>query len=358
MASSDRRLPNYRMKVDNRELGTQQLLDALTDHLALYHRKAPRLSVNDKQSDGPWKEKALSWFRSLSLEQRRVALTIFDRSWVALVLQMQRRLAKEGRGYFLVLPDVPEKEPLSASSKPDQKSTLEEARKARKSFKTRTKSSTQVYECAPVMVLPSLCFRKARGLLARLDEEHAAGELLCSNVEVSSSVEAGDINANGLDIACVSEEFLRDPDHFFATMDTITYGGFLSSLANSQQDSLWQELLWLKSMGYYTMAAFVANKLELAMWSAWLNDEGTHRPPKTLCKELRKSGWNAKAHSLNTSAVTVCKRYKAFKDWWMTLEENARFSMLRLAVAKAVKMEVSMLSLTKVDYNRCLLHAC
>ncbi|MCO5609800.1 hypothetical protein L7F22_064032 [Adiantum nelumboides] len=340
------------MKADNREMGTQQLLDALTDHLALYHRKASR---HDKQSDGPWKEKALSWFRSLSLEQRHAALTIFDRSWVALILQMQRRLAKEGKGYFLVLPDVPGRESQSASamkapsSKLDPKSALEEPRKARKSFKTRKKSSTPVCECAPAIALPSLCFRKARGLLARLDDEHAAGELLCSNVEVSSSIEGADINTHWLDIACVSEDLLRDPDQFFATMDTITFGGFLSSLGSSQHNSSWQELPWLKSMGYYTLAAFVANKLELAMWSAWLIDEGINRPPKTLSKELRKTGWNVKAYSLNTSTMTMCKRCKAFKDWWINLEEIARFNMLRLAIPKAVKVEVSTFSFTKVN---------
>eukprot|EP00250_Pteridium_aquilinum_P001393 c11592_g1_i1 orf=3-1946(-) len=361
MASVDRTFFHNRMKTDNKELGTQQLLDALTDHLALYHRKVSCATTIDRQSKGSLKEKALQWFRGLSVEQRRFVLTVCDKNWVAVLLQMRRSLAKEGRGYFLVLPDVLEREPFPASSiksaspsshtslfnKPEEKAAFEEPRKGRKSFKTRKKSTTpassfekSVCQGTPAMALPSLCFRKARGLLARLEKEHTAGEMLCSNLELFSSVEAADASLNWLDTVCISEDLLSNPDQFFTTMDAITYGEFLSSVPAGHQDSSWEELPWLKSMGYYSMSAFVANKVELAMWSGWLYDEGIHRPPKSLSKELRKTGLIVKGHKNDVSVMTVCKRYKDFKDWWLTLGEAARSNMLKLAVARAAKMEV------------------
>lgn len=352
MPSLDRAFFNNRMKMENKEMGTQQLLDALTDHLALYHRKASCTMQNEGKLKGSLKEKALQWFLGLSIEQRRSVVTICDKNWVAVALQMHRRLANEGRGFFLVLPDVLEREPLPASSiktafpnKPEQRAEV--PKKARKSFKTGKKSTTSASSStksicagAPTVALPGLCFRKARGLLARLDEEHLAGELLCNNLELFSSVETADGCLNSLDTFSISEDLLSTPDQFFASMNTITCGEFLSSIKAVPQDSSWEELPWLKSMGYYTMAAFVANKVELAMQSAWLRDEGTHRPPKNLSKELRKTGLLAKAHKKDVAAMTVLKRYQGFKDWWITFKEDARSKMLRLAVARVAKMEV------------------
>lgn len=354
------------------DMGTQQLLDALTDHLALYHRKASHAARNEGALKGSLKEKALQWFRSLSLEQRRSILTMCDKSWVAVVLQMHKRLAREGRGFFLVLPDVQEGEALLASSvnpashtspaltsnKLEQKT--EEHNKAKKSFKARKKrtsltpSSTKTI-CAGTSAtsLPGLCFRKARGLLARLDEEHEAGELLCNNLQLFGSVETGDVSLSSLDTFSISEDLLSTPDQFFATMNIITCGEFLSSIGVISQDTSMEELPWLKSMGYYTLAAFVANKVELAMQLAWLQDEGSHRPPKNLCKEIRKTGVLSKARKQDVAAMAVLKRYKAFKDWWITLREDSRVKLLSLAVARAAKMEVRIFEPYCVGYASC-----
>lgn len=358
-------LAGDRVNMDNTRMGTQQLLDALTDHLALYHRKASCPKADDRKTKCSVRDKVLEWFRGLTTEQRRSILTISDRSWVAVLLQMQRRLEREGPGFFFLLTDVLQSEPVITSGEkpaiPSSQTFIKseqeaESKKSRKSMKSRKKtvapassssSSSAVTgslkkPCQGVaaMALPGLCFRKAKGLLARLDEEQGAGELLCGNLELFSTVEATAAGLNLLDTVSISEDLLRNVDQFLAMMDAITHSEFFVSVGAGRQDSSWEELPWLKSMGYYTMAAFVANKVELAMWSAWLQDEGAHRPSRNLSKELRKTGRSMKTPINDVSASTVCRRSKGFRDWWMTLAEDVKSKALRLVVARAAKLEV------------------
>jgi hypothetical protein len=59
-------------------------------------------------------------------------------------------------------------------------------------------------------------------------------------------------------------------------MDEISNGGFLRG-DQSKLGSDWVELEWLKEKGYYSIEAFVANRLEVALRLAWLNCNGVRK---------------------------------------------------------------------------------
>jgi hypothetical protein len=333
-------------------LGTQQLLDALTDHRALYHRKASVATPSSlpQKSDAKIKNLVLQWFKGLTSDQRCSILTIFDRSWVSIILQMQKRLMKEGPGFFFLLTDVLQDEAvaktlpsLQQSLRSDQAIEAKEAKRPKRSGKSRKKvlsaptpvpSVKKHHEHA--ILLPGLCFRRARGLLARMNEGDVAGELLCRNVELFSSNESEIPGLDFLDTISINENLLTSTEEFLELMDSITHGQFLLSISNSQ-DSSWEELPWLKNMGYYTLPAFVANKIELVLWSAWLRD---HRTPKNVSKGLRKIGHMAKNVSNDAAASTVCRRNQGFREWWMQQSEEMRLRTSRFAVTRAARVEV------------------
>lgn len=333
-------------------MGTSQLLDALTDHLALYHREISRAQTPD--SKGAVRNKVLEWMAVLSAEQRQTTMTISDRNWVAIVLQMHKRLKKEGAGYFFLLTDVLEADPVDIAKNEVSKSCAHslseqelELKKVRKSHKSRKRVKAQPSSTSgnksyqdSATGLPGLCFRKAKGLLARLDEQQAAGELLSQNLEFFTSEDTTAAEGlNYLDTVSVSVDLLKNLDQFLAIMDTITHGEFLTTVAG-RSSSPWEELPWLKAMGYYSLPAFVANKLELAVWSAWFQAEGSRRPSRNLAREFRKTGRSVQTGPNDVSASLVCRRNKGFTDWWAKLPKDVQSRALRYAVARAAKVEV------------------
>ena len=131
-------------------------------------------------------------------------------------------------------------------------------------------------------------------------------------------------------------------------MDSITHGQFLLSFG-ACHDSPWAELPWLKNMGYYSLPAFIANKVELVLWSAWLRD---HRAPRNVSKDLRKIGHVVKNGLNDAFASTVCRRNQGFRDWWMQQSEEMKLRTSRFAVTRAAKVEVSTHYLT---FAKCYL---
>jgi hypothetical protein len=153
----------------------------------------------------------------------------------------------DGPGFFILLPDV-----LVAQN---------DRGKYRHGFKPQVDDDA----------LPSLCYRKAKGLLARVNSDNEAERILMESLRLFSSTE-GEFpspECTRFDSLTIVEDLVEDVDHFLAVMDAISNRDFLRSAKPPPSASKWEELPWLKAKGYYSLAAFVANKLELSLGLSW-----------------------------------------------------------------------------------------
>ena len=120
---------------------------------------------------------------------------------------------------------------------------------------------------------------------------------------------------------------MEDLEKFVETMDEVSNGGFLRG-EESELGSDWVELEWLKAKGYYTMEAFVVNRLEVALRLAWLN-----------CNNGRKRGvkLTEKASVAAGVAANVYWRKRGCVDWWRNLDATARRKILTVVLGKSAK---------------------
>jgi len=278
-------------------MDTQQAVDALTDHMAIYHRSAGRLkakkppdvdtktiSKSGAKNGNIVKQKVIEWFSGLSSSQRQAALTIFDRPWVMLLLQMQQKLNVNGPGNFIILPDVPVSS-VSIPSNTESVSSHPSKHSKGKDKKGRANSNTRRVRASKVskiniggnledngkvdiksagtlklsngsvplsdsINLPGLCYRKANGLLARLKNQQSAEENLFKGIQIFSSQdgEKGLIGCESqptLDSLTVTRELAENLDLFLEVMDEISYGEFLEHSLGLVV-SPWEETPWLQ----------------------------------------------------------------------------------------------------------------
>lgn len=265
----------------------QQLFDSLTSHISLYNSQTtpfPNHNPNPRSS-------LIKWFSSLSIPQRQAHLTIVHSNFLQILLQMLRKLQSNGHGFFFILPDIP-------SDGSD---------------------------------LPSICFRKSHGLLARVAESNELERRVRQSVRLFSSKEGeGKNGVSGLlefvDSLTVSEEFVGNVDTFVNAMDGVSNGRFLRG-EESGLSSEWVELGWLKEKGYYTIEAFVVNRLEVALRLAWLNhNNGKKRGVKP----------KDKVNSVGLGANAFWRK-KGCVDWWGKLDEAKRVNLLCHGLGKGAK---------------------
>lgn len=278
-------------------MDTQQALDALTDHMAIYHRSAGRLKAmkppdvdmrtnfkTGAKNGNTVRQKVIEWLSGLSTSQRQAALTIFDRPWVMLLLQMQQKLNQNGPGSFIILPDMPASS-ISVPSNTESVSSHPSKHPKGKDKKGRANSNTRRVRASKVskmnigdnlednrkmdtesagilklsngsvplsdsIILPGLCYRKANGLLARLKNQLSAEEKLFRGVQIFSSQdgEKGLIGCGSqptLDSLTVSRELAENLDVFLEVMEEISYGEFLEHPLGLVT-SPWEETPWLQ----------------------------------------------------------------------------------------------------------------
>lgn len=194
---------------------------------------------------------------------------------------MQIKLRQHGHGLFIILPDLP--------------------------------STTQPS-------LPTLCFRKSKGLLARVSESNQSKPSIYKSVRLFGSEDE-----TRVDSMTVCEELVTNLDKFVEVMDGVSNYGFLRG-EESISGSDWEELGWLKTRGYYSVEAFIANKLELALRLAWLNSNGKKKGAKLKEKA-----------SLSGFAANVFWRKKGCLDWWAGLEHQTRLRFFRTFMGKSAK---------------------
>ncbi|KAF7825323.1 Non-canonical poly(A) RNA polymerase protein Trf4-1 isoform A [Senna tora] len=269
-----------------------QLIDSLTSHISLYHSHSLPRSTSTSNSNSNPRSAILRWFSSLSLHQRLAHLTIVDSKFVQVLIQMLGKVRAQGHGFFIILPDLPSRDPP---------------------------------------YLPSLCYKKSRGLLSRVAESNESDRLVFESVRLFGSREGENFqgcscSVKSLDTVTVTEEFVEKVDRLVEAMDEISNGGFLRG-ENNDLGGDWVELDWLKSKGYYSIEAFVANRLEVSMRLAWLN-----------CNNGRKRGVKLK-EKLNEAGVAanVYRRKRGCLDWWGNLDTTSRKKILTTIMGKAAK---------------------
>ncbi|XP_076939383.1 uncharacterized protein LOC143608069 isoform X2 [Bidens hawaiensis] len=272
-----------------------QLMDSLTSHISLYNTHLPISSSSPNPNP---RSSILNWFKSLTIRQRQSHLTIVDKSFTQLLIQLQFKLKTNGIGSFIVLPDIP-----SSQSHPN---------------------------------IPSFCFRKSRGLLSRVGADSPPEKRIRESVRMFGSKDGedfgnGTVSCSCLDSVTVSYEFVENVDEFVAAMDAVSNGEFLRGEESVVLGSVdWAELSWLKGKGYYSLEAFVANKLELALRLAWLNvNVGKKRGVKVKEKSVcAVAGVAANAYWRKVGCV----------DWWVKLDEQVKKKVFRIILGKAARL--------------------
>nr|XP_010941141.2 LOW QUALITY PROTEIN: uncharacterized protein LOC105059516 [Elaeis guineensis] len=263
-------------------MDAHQILDSLTSHIALYHSSKPNPNASPRAA-------VLRWFASLSGSHRQSMLTVLDPDFLGILLQMVSRLRRHGHGFFFLLLDLPSSPPPS---------------------------------------LPSLCFRRSHGLLARAAASSATELALARSLLLFESREGEHTAECPLDSLTLSEDLVADVDRFVEVMDGISGGRFLRG-EESGLGAPWAELSWLKDKGYYSLEAFVANRLEVALRLAWLSSHGGKNP---------KCGKAVKERAAVAGiAANAFWRKKGCLDWWMGLDPGQRKKIFQAFLEKAAK---------------------
>lgn len=285
---------------------TRRLIDSLTSHLSLYHSDSPNSSPSPNPNP---RSSIIKWFSSLSVHQRQAHLTAVDVKFTQILLQMIHKLKSGGNCIFIVLPDIPH------PSSPEQ----------------RTCSGTSSSSSS----LPSLCFRKSHGLLSRMSELNGSERLIRESTRLFSSKEGENIkkfsllgHASCIDSVTVTEEFVENVDRFVEIMDGVSNGQFLRGEESGALVADWVEMEWLKSKGYYSMEAFVVNKLEVALRLAWLNCTSTGKKRGVKLKD--------KMNGVGIAA-NLFWRKKGCLDWWDKLDKEMKRKVFRIVVGRAAK---------------------
>ncbi|KAJ0803286.1 hypothetical protein HanPI659440_Chr03g0138141 [Helianthus annuus] len=279
----------------------RQLIDSLTSHISLYNSHLPiSPSSSSSQSNPNPRSSILKWFASLTPPQRQSHLTIVDQSFTQLLIQLQFKLKHNGHGLFIILPDIP-------SSNPN---------------------------------IPSFCFRKSHGLLTRVSLASDPEKRIRESLQLFDSKEGENFGHFGnlgtgccgcLDSVTVSCEFVENVEAFVEMMDGVSNGEFLRGEEGVLMGSVdWVELNWLKVKGYYSVEAFVANRLELALRLAWLQ-----------VNVGKKRGVKLKEKSVCAAAgvaANVYWRKIGCVEWWMKLDDRLKKKFLRIVLGKAARL--------------------
>ncbi|XP_078442957.1 nucleotidyltransferase family protein isoform X3 [Wolffia australiana] len=276
-----------RRQMNSEICSSRQIFDDLAAHISLFY--SSNCSSASKSSP---RKAILSWFSSLSLHQRQACLTVVDSDFVKILLQMLARIQTDGYCHFFILPDLP----------------------------TRPRSS-----------LPSLCHRQLDGLLSRVAASNESERLISGSVRLFGSQDGEPGAEYALDSMSVGEEILKDPEVFVKAMDELSGGEFLREPDVNFSQSTWVELEWLKAKGYYSMASFISNKLELALSMSWHEHNG---------RKKARAGRPKSKVSPSGVGANVFWRQKGCLDWWQELDAGLRKNVFQIFLHKGAKVLV------------------
>ena len=226
---------------------THAAVDALVAAWGVYDRSRTWPHVDGAPAPTAEGAALRRWLSRLTPAARAEALTVHDEAWVQLTLAMAaQRGSKDSEGlHFFV--DVEQSPALRGSQ-----------------------------HCADV---PVVCYRRPSGVSCR-PRQRVAGEALESGIRIACN-EAG--------VPCtlsLSLDACADGDALLRHLDELSWGKCLSKPPAWRPDGAthaglvalgggpgaterWTEMPWLAGLGFYSLAAHIANRLEVAIWARW-----------------------------------------------------------------------------------------
>ncbi|CAO2834833.1 unnamed protein product [Amaranthus hypochondriacus] len=265
-------------------MDAKQIMDVLPSYISLYKNPSP----NPNPNPNPEKSTILKWFSTLSPPQRLAHLTIVDPTFTQLLLRM---LSSPPHTTFFILPDLPS---------PDS--------------------------------LPTFCTRRSRGLLSRLAESDHSAQLLRSSTLLFSSTDSPQ-----LDTLTFRETFVFNFSLFVSTLDNLSNLGFLTGSTQdwAELGNDWPEFGWFKAKGYYSLEAFVANRVEIALRLAWVNHINSNGGAKKIRGVTMKL--KEKAKNVVGLGVNVYWRKIGCVNWWEKLDDGVKKKVFRMVLGRAAK---------------------
>eukprot|EP01099_Mayorella_cantabrigiensis_P003172 TRINITY_DN2470_c0_g2_i1.p1 TRINITY_DN2470_c0_g2~~TRINITY_DN2470_c0_g2_i1.p1 ORF type:complete len:1346 (+),score=243.05 TRINITY_DN2470_c0_g2_i1:42-4079(+) len=217
--------------------------------------------VKDKRnSDSHFKSRIWNWFVNLTLEERVKCVSFEDKEWVQLIQRMYKRKVKEGEGLFFSVDDESNNcfriESLAENLLNKRLGTRNNKRLKNK-FKYIVNNNNE------------FCFKKLSSLSRDWNCSYPE-RLLPLDAELEKNVRLCDTKEY-LDTITVATNLLKDAEHFLFLMEVASRGLFLGVPCRLQWDVnskrwVWQSPAWFVGMGYYSLATFVAAKLEKVLW--------------------------------------------------------------------------------------------
>lgn len=136
-----------------------------------------------------------------------------------------------------------------------------------------------------------------------------------------------------LDTVSFSEGLVEDVGRFVEVMDSVSDSGFLNGGSDwGELGSEWVELGWLKAKGYYSMEAFVVNRIEVALRMAWLNSNSNNNSGKKRGVKLKEKASNAVGVGVN-----VYWRKRGCVEWWERLNDGVKKRVFQMVLRHAAK---------------------
>lgn len=311
----------------------QEKLDSISDHVAVFHKTFTRKesvtqvkSLTNPQdatkklvellSRKNIKGQILTWIKNMTLDDKLKSTSIIDPLWIHILLRMKRGYERNQNCKFFLLPDYPD----NSTNK-----TIESSDSTNKTVKSSD-------------IMPSICFRISKGFLARLPSQKVAEEILLSNLKVGEYVWTENKEKGKKKALVLDEDFLEKFELFVAVAEELSWGGFLESEPPYSQDS-WLETDWIKSLGYYSVAAFVLNKIELSIWNAWRKEFGNVSLSKGRFHGKRLTGPKGiKQVSASSQELSVLiEKRKKVGEWIQTNSGVLQKKFLKLSAFQIAK---------------------
>ena len=320
---------------------SRQLIDRLTDHLALYHaaasaegRQREKQIGGDRKVNGEEKvskvlPQALVWFHSMKMEDKRKILTIADETFATICYEVVAERTHRGCEdlRFQVLGELLEtkEKGIQRRSKAgggggggggekknkskSKKKNAKNAKKGKKKIKSiasgssvgekqqqhqheKKNRSDSVPAAGSSSVSDALCWKKSTDVYNRLmnsREEERALEAECYLfTNTAAAAAAAATSQSHFNCFSVNESLLSDAERFNRICGKVSLGRFLSS-SESAASKNQNETEWLLDMGYYTLAAFIVSKFELLI----LKHFRSHNQKSHLSSQMQSSSSNA-----------------------------------------------------------------
>eukprot|EP01137_Pigoraptor_chileana_P020974 Opistho-2@84066 len=213
------------------------------------------------------------WFMGLSPADRAAAVTVHDHGAVGALREMHAVKSHSGDCFFYADDDIGSDRQPFGNSFGAAGGIKRSRRRSSGAPGVTSGSMTKDGGSAGVGALRRLsgnvCYRRTNALLIHPTEEAREADL-----RLEQGLRLCDTERY-LDTLTVSPEWLSTPARardFVRTMEVVSRGGFLRETCcvrwdDSQREWRWDDPAWFRDMGFHSLAAFAASRLERALWA-------------------------------------------------------------------------------------------